>query len=82
MKCQILFSRKNKKNILEYHLLKYLPNMQSVKWAQRKKTLTSAVIGVSLHVHATLDGFGLHCLLVISRSWSDLEDTESSSGPV
>ena len=31
MKCQILFSRKNKKNISECHLLKFLPSMQSVK---------------------------------------------------
>ena len=31
MKCQILFSRKNKKNILKCCLLKFLPSMQSVK---------------------------------------------------
>ena len=30
-KCQILFSRKNKKNISKYRLLKFLPSMQSVK---------------------------------------------------
>ena len=31
MKCQIPFSRKNKKNISKCHLLKFLPSMQSVK---------------------------------------------------
>ena len=31
MKCQILFPRKNKKNISKCRLLKYLPSMQSVK---------------------------------------------------
>ena len=31
MKCQILFSRKNKKNIPKCRLLKFLPRMQSVK---------------------------------------------------
>ena len=31
MKCQILFSRKNKKNISKYCLLKFLLSMQSVK---------------------------------------------------
>ena len=31
MKCQILFSRQNKKNISKYRLLKFLPDMQSVK---------------------------------------------------
>ena len=29
MKCQVLFSRKNKKNSSEYYLLKSLPSMQS-----------------------------------------------------
>ena len=32
MKCQILFSRKNKKHISKCCLLKFLPGMQSVKW--------------------------------------------------
>ena len=31
MKCQILFSRKNKKNISEGCLLKFLLSMQSIK---------------------------------------------------
>ena len=31
MKCQILFSRKNKENISKCHLLKFLPSLQSVK---------------------------------------------------
>ena len=31
MKCQILFSRKHKKNISKCHLLKFLPSMQSFK---------------------------------------------------
>ena len=31
MKCQILFSRKNKKNISKCHVLEFLSNMQSVK---------------------------------------------------
>ena len=31
MKCQILFSGKNKKNISKCHLLKILPGMLSVK---------------------------------------------------
>ena len=31
MKCHILFSGKNKKNISKYHLLKILPRVQSVK---------------------------------------------------
>ena len=31
MKCLILFSWKNKKNISKCHLLKYLPSMQSYK---------------------------------------------------
>ena len=31
MKCQILFSKKNKKNISKYCLLKVLPSMQCVK---------------------------------------------------
>ena len=30
MKCQILFSRKNKKNISKCHLMKFLPSMQSI----------------------------------------------------
>ena len=30
MECQILSSRKNKKNISKCHLLKFLPSMQSV----------------------------------------------------
>ena len=30
MKCQILFSRKNMKNILKYRLLKFLPRVLSV----------------------------------------------------
>ena len=30
MKCQILFSRKNKKNISKCHQLKFLPSMQSI----------------------------------------------------
>ena len=30
MKCQILFSMKNKKNISKCRLLKFLPSMQSV----------------------------------------------------
>ena len=31
MKCQIIFSRKNKKNISKYRLLNFLPSMQSVR---------------------------------------------------
>ena len=31
MKCQILFSRKNKKNISKCRLLQFLPSVQSVK---------------------------------------------------
>ena len=31
MKYQTLFSVKNKKNILKYYLLKFLPNMLSVE---------------------------------------------------
>ena len=33
MRCQILFSRKNKKNLSKCHLLKFLPTMQSVEVA-------------------------------------------------
>ena len=31
MKCQIIFSRKNKINISKCHLLKFLPSMPSIK---------------------------------------------------
>ena len=34
MKCQILLSWKNKKNISKYRLLKFLPSMQCVKGKQ------------------------------------------------
>ena len=31
MRCQVLFSRRNKKNISKCHLLKFLPSMQNVE---------------------------------------------------
>ena len=37
MKCQILFSRKNRNNISKCCLLKFLPSMQSVKYLAQDK---------------------------------------------
>ena len=42
MKCQILFSGKNRKNISKCHLLKFLPGMQGVKMLN--KILTDNIL--------------------------------------
>ena len=47
MKCQILFSEKNKKNISKCHLLKFLPSMQSVIELFNKER-SSAVLSKSV----------------------------------
>ena len=41
MRCQILFSRKDKKNISKCRLLKFLPSMQSVN---KKYTILTIVL--------------------------------------
>ena len=43
MKCQTMFSRKNKENILKYHLLKFSPIVLSIKsiFAKGKALLMS-----------------------------------------
>ena len=46
MKCQILFSGKNKKNISKCRLLKILPRVLSVKRIQHVKTLQ-----IQIHVN-------------------------------
>ena len=43
MKCQILFSRKNKKNISKCHLLKFLPSMQSVTETLKGHTILDLI---------------------------------------
>ena len=53
MKCQNLFSRKNKKNISECCLLKFLPSMQSINHIMNKKTLYVKTEGqLNLHICA------------------------------
>ena len=44
MKGQILFSRKNKKNISKFHLLKFLPSIQSVKNRDKIKLLKQTTV--------------------------------------
>ena len=44
MKCQILFSGKNKKNISKCRLLKILPRVLSVKWRTDSKVAPKKIL--------------------------------------
>ena len=52
MKCQILFSRKNKKDISKCCPLKFLPSMQSIKqmfWIILAKALLMIIKNICFH---------------------------------